>query len=60
MVFHLSADEFLALGLAHAGFDKRRCAATSYRRFRAHYGANPASCSAIFFDLQTTLIEEAT
>ena len=59
MARFLSANDFLELGLVHVGFDKRRCAATDYRRFRAHFGANPASCSATFSDLQTTLIEEA-
>jgi hypothetical protein len=59
MVRFLSPNEFLQLGLYHAGFNRERCAVTNYRRFRAHYGADPASCSAIFSDFQATLIEGA-
>jgi hypothetical protein len=59
MVRHLSADEFLVLGLQRAGFPNRCCAKTENRRFREFYGANQASISVIFVDLQTTLIEEA-
>jgi hypothetical protein len=59
MVHHLSAgDEFLELGLQHAEFPNRCCAKTENRYFREFYGANQASISVIFVDLQTALIEE--
>jgi len=56
---NLSADEFLVVGLAALGYTKPRCNGTERRRFRAHFGASPASCSAIFLAFQTTQIQAA-
>jgi hypothetical protein len=41
---NLSAAEFLAVGLGILGYQNERCKATKQRRFRAHFGASPASC----------------
>jgi hypothetical protein len=63
MVLHLSADDFLQLGLQLARFDQRRqqrtCAATNLRRFKSNYEASPKTCADIFMDLQTTHIDAA-
>jgi hypothetical protein len=62
MVVHISAADFLAIGLDVAGFNGRqanRSAKTNKRRFLGHYGVTPESCSKIFDDLQTTQIPEA-
>jgi hypothetical protein len=59
MVLHLSADEFLNLGLGiFPGFDERSqqrtCNATKLRRFKSNCGSNPDSCAQLFVDLQTS------
>jgi hypothetical protein len=63
MVLHLSADDFLQLGLQLAGFDQQRqqrtCAATNLRRFKSNYEASPKTSADIFMDLQTTHIDAA-
>ncbi len=56
---NLSAAEFLVVGLGILGYKNPRCNATEKRRFRAHFGASPASCLAIFLALQTTQIQVA-
>jgi hypothetical protein len=62
MVRHVSAADFLVIGLDVAGFHGRqanRSAKINNRRFVGHYGVTPESCSKIFDDLQTTQIAEA-
>jgi hypothetical protein len=59
MVRNLSAAEFLVVGLGILGYKNQRCNATEIRRFQAHFGASPTSCSAIFLALQTTQIQAA-
>jgi hypothetical protein len=57
---NLSAAEFLVLGLGMLGHKNGGAAdATKQRRFWAHFGASPRSCSAMFLALQTTEIEAA-
>ena len=56
---NLSATEFLVVGLGILGYKNKRCNATEIRRFRAHFGASAASCSAIFLALQTMQIQAA-
>jgi hypothetical protein len=56
---NLSADEFLIVGLGTLGYKNPRCNGTENRRFRAHFGVSPASCSAIFLALQSTRIQAA-
>jgi hypothetical protein len=63
MVLHLTAAEFLQLGLFLAGFDEgrqqRTRAKTNLRRFHGHYGVSPETCAAVFRDLQTAAIPAA-
>ena len=63
MVLFLSTADFLELGLETVGFLAKRQGnngpASNLRRFRSSYGAGPASYSAIFTDLQTTVITAA-
>jgi hypothetical protein len=56
---NLSAADFLVVGLGILGYKNKRCNAMEIRRFRAHFGASPKSCSAIFLALQTTQIQAA-
>jgi hypothetical protein len=56
---NLSAAEILVVGLGILGYKNKRCNATEIRRFRAHFGASAASCSAIFWALQTAQIQAA-
>jgi hypothetical protein len=56
---NLSAADFLVVGLGILGYKNKRCNATEIRRFRAHFGASPKSCSAIFLALQTAQIQAA-
>ena len=57
---NLSAAEFLVVGLGILGYNgNMRCNTTEIRRFRAHFGASPTSCSAIFLALLTTQIQAA-
>ena len=63
VLIHISAENFLRLGLDFVGFSPARQAASSQKnnmqRFFACYGIGPAACSAVFDDLQVTGIEKA-
>jgi hypothetical protein len=53
-----SADDLLKLGLEYAGFDEKSqersnlTMETKIRRFRAHYGVDPAAIEALITDLE--------
>jgi hypothetical protein len=62
MVISISPADWLHLGLEVTGFNSIRQACRDemkVERFRAHFGASPETCSAIFVDLQTTHIATA-
>lgn len=54
MVYRITAEQFMALGLELAGYKRWRKykVKTNIERFRAHFGALPKSCENIWFDLQ--------
>jgi hypothetical protein len=55
--------QILQYGLEIVGFDvarqRRTRAADNIERFRAAYGVGPGACSAVYKDLQTTLVPDA-
>jgi hypothetical protein len=57
-VLNVPSADWLTLGLELVGFSKARQKdhLANLRRFAAHFGACPETCSAIFVDLQTTQI----
>jgi hypothetical protein len=61
MVFRLTTEQFLELGLETiVGFDhSRTCQPTVLRRWHAYYGASPETCAQLFYDLQTTQVQDA-
>jgi hypothetical protein len=63
MVLHLSADDFLQLGLQLAGFDQQcnlcTCAATNLCWFKSNFEVSPKTCAEVFKDFQTTHIDAA-
>jgi len=63
VLLHLSASQFLKLGLETVGFDAQRQSRTrkekNLDRFRGNFGMGPAACSAAFDDLQTIDIGDA-
>jgi len=63
VLLHLSAAQFVVIGLELAGFDLQRQVntreKTNTERFMSWYGTSPESCSAIYTDFQTTTIEDA-
>ena len=63
VLIHLSAAQFLEVGLRLAGFDLQ-CQANTHEKtnmgcFKSWYVTSPESCSAIFSDFQMTTIEGA-
>jgi len=61
MVLHLTADEFLLLGLELMGFQVPNALRSKHNieRFLSVFGTTPEALSAIFHDLQTTNIAAA-
>lgn len=60
MLNHISANQFMALGLELAGYKRwrRYKEKANIERFKAHFGALPKSCEKMWIDLQTTTNDE--
>lgn len=52
MSIHISEDQMLQLGLKFAGFSNKTCRKAALENFRACYGIDPSTGSAVFVDIQ--------